>query len=171
MNPKFIRNLRLPAVAVALALSSVTAAAQPAAAVKQDALQLKADKEALHGELRQLKADEAKLESDAASGRMSAMSSDSYEVYLDRRAIAGEKIDIARDKPGSLQMRADREALDRQVAQLRLDEKHLKSDAAEGRLAATSPDAQRVYDDRQAIKAERIQITADQARLRADERK
>lgn len=171
MNTNAIRAIRLPAVAAALALASLTAAAQPAAAVKQDALQLKADQEALQDELRQLKADEAKLESDAASGRMSATSSDSYEVYLDRRAIAGEKKDIARDRPGSLQMKTDREALDRQVAQLRLDEKHLKSDAAEGRLAATSPDAQRVYDDRQAIKAERIQIAADRARLRADEGK
>lgn len=171
MNTNAIRAIRLPAVAAALALASLTAAAQPAAAVKQDALQLKADQEALQDELRQLKADEAKLESDAASGRMSATSSDSYEVYLDRRAIAGEKKDIARDRPGSLQMKTDREALDRQVAQLRLDEKHLKSDAAEGRLAATSPDAQRVYDDRRAIKAERIQIAADRARLQADEGK
>lgn len=171
MNTNAIRAIRLPAVAAALALASLTAAAQPAAAVKQDALQLKADQEALQDELRQLKADEAKLESDAASGRMSATSSDSYEVYLDRRAIAGEKKDIARDRPGSLQMKTDREALDRQVAQLRLDEKHLKSDAAEGRLAATSPDAQRVDDDRRAVKAERIQIAADRARLRADEGK
>lgn len=171
MNTNAIRAIRLPAVAAALALASLTAAAQPAAAVKQDALQLKADQEALQDELRQLKADEAKLESDAASGRMSATSSDSYEVYLDRRAIAGEKKDIARDRPGSLQMKTDREALDRQVAQLRLDEKHLKSDAAEGRLAATSPDAQRVDDDRRAVKAERIQIAADRARLQADEGK
>jgi hypothetical protein len=45
-----------------------------------------------------LEGDEAKLQSDTASGRMSAESKDAMKVYTDEHFVKGEKTDIAGDK-------------------------------------------------------------------------
>ena len=42
---------------------------------------------------------------------MAAESKDAERVYKDQQAIKGEKKDIAADKPGSLQMKSDKAAL------------------------------------------------------------
>jgi len=171
MNPTSVYKTFLSAVAAAFAFSAVTAFAQPSLAVKEDAAQLKSDKAALHRQINRLESDEERLKSDTASGRMSAESKDAYEVYLDRTAIKGEKKDIAADQAASLQMKADKEALRRQLKRLELAEKRIKADAKDGKMAAESPDAERVYKDRQAIRAEKKEIVTDVTKLKADERK
>lgn len=60
------------------------------------------------------------------------------------------------------QLKADQAALAAEERQLSQDEAKLRADRAAGRLAATSPDALRVYKDEQAIDAERKVIAADQ---------
>jgi len=171
MNVKSIHKTLLPAISAVFAFSAITAFAQPALTVREDAAQLKSDKVALHRQIRRLEADEARLKADTASGRMSAESKDAYEIYLDKQAANGEKKDIAADKAASLQMKEDKEALHRQLKRLELAEKRIKADAKEGKMAAESPDAERVYKDRQAMKAEKMEIAADQTKLKADEKK
>ena len=171
MNLKSIYKTFLPAIAAAFAFSAVTAFAQPSLAVKEDAAQLKSDKAALHRQIKRLEADEKRLNADTTSGRLSAESKDAYEVYLDQQAVKGEKKDIAHDKAASLQMKADKEALHRQLKRLDLAEKRLKADAKEGKMAAESPDAEKVYKDRLAAKGEKKEIAADLTKLKADEKK
>jgi len=170
MKTKRVGQFYLPVVAVVLAAASFTVAARPAP-LKEDMMQLKADKQALQRQIKRLEVDEAQLKSDTASGRMSAESKDGYVVYLAKNAIRGEKKDIAHDKAASPQMKEDKDALHRKIKQLKLAEMRLKTDTAEGKMSAMSPDAESVYKDRQGVKAEKRQITADKAKLKADEKK
>jgi len=163
-------NAGFVAMVAASALNAGTAAAQPLV-VKEDAAQYAADKAALQRQLNRLYVDEAQLKKDRASGRMSAVSRDALEVYRAQRAVKGEKTAIADDKAASLQMQADRAALQRQIQRLQLAEARLKADREEGKMAAMSSDAERVYKDEQAIKGENKDIAADQAKLKTDRRK
>jgi hypothetical protein len=150
-----------PAIAAVFAFSAVTAIAQSSMQTKDDATQLTADKAALHRQMKRLDADEARLKADTASGKMSAESNDAYEVYKAEQAIKGEKKDIAADQAASLQMKSDKAALQRQLKRLELAEMRLKADTKEGKMAAESKDAEKVYKDQQAVKADKKQIVAD----------
>ena len=161
----------LTAVAAAFAFSAVTAIAQSSMAMREDAAQLTSDKAALHRQMKRLEADESRLKSDTASGKMSAESKDAYEVYTAKQAVAGEHKAVAADKEASLQMKADKAALQRQIHRLEVAEARLKSDTASGKMAAESKDAEKVYKDHQAIKGEKGDVAADAAHLKADQRK
>ena len=65
------------------------------------------------------------------------------KVYTDRQFVKGEKTDIAADKTGSLQMKADKTALQRALKRLEGDEATLKSDTAilPGQVPGTDPDS------------------------------
>jgi hypothetical protein len=156
-------RLRIPAVTMAFAFTfaAITAIAQPSVAVKEDPAQLNSDKAALQRQINRLDADAARLKSDTASGRMSAESKDAYAVYHDRQGIKGGKKDMATDKKGSLQMKSDKAALQRQIKRLDLAEVRLRTDSKEGRMAAESRDAEKVYKDKQAIKGEKKDIASD----------
>lgn len=151
-----------------LAFAAGAAPAQLAMAVKEDRTQLKADDNALARDEAQLRADREMLSADARSGRMSATSEDSEKIYKDRQYIEGQEKDIARDKPGTPQMKADREALRLEERQLAFDQMTQRADARAGRMSAMSDDGERVYRDRQAVTAQEKQILADRAKLRAD---
>ena len=168
----------LPMVAAVLALGAVSAAAQTTLPVKEDRAQLASDKSALQRQITRLEADEARLEFDTNSGRMSAESKDSYEVYRARHAVKAEEKQIAADKTAAfqmkaakLQMKADKAALHRQVRRLELAEARLKADTREGKMAAESKDSTRVYQDGRIIKGEKKDIAADNAKLKTDQTK
>lgn len=167
MNRRLIAISSLTCLLVAVPLSAAVAADRPMQ-LKEDMAQLQADKDALQRQIRRLAADEATLRADSASGRMTAESKDAYAVYLDKQAVAGERRDIAADRKASLQMKADKTALQRQLKRLEVAERRLKADTAEGKMAAMSKDSERVYWDRQGVKAEEHQVAADKARIRAD---
>jgi hypothetical protein len=141
------------------------AAAQPSLALAEAAAQLKSDKAALERAHRRLEIDEAKLKSDIASGRMSAESKDAMKVYTEEQFVKGDKTDIATDKTGSLQMKADKTALQRALKRLEGDEATLKSDTASGRMSAESKDAMKVYTDEHFVKGEKTDIAADKAKV------
>jgi hypothetical protein len=141
------------------------AAAQPSLALEEAAAQLNSDKTALQRALKRLEIDEAKLKSDMASGRMSAESKDAMKVYTGGQFVKGEKTDIAADKTGSLQMKADKTASQRALKRLEGDEATLKSDTASGRMSAESKDAMKVYTDGQFVKGEKTDIAADKAKV------
>lgn len=170
MNMKSIYKSCLPALAAAFAFAAVTAFAQPPLAVKEDAAQLKSDKATLQREIKRLQTDQARLKSDTASGRMSAESKDAYAVYTTKQAITGDAKDIAADKASSLQMKSDEAVLQRQVRRLEAAEARLKPDTEEGKMAAESKDAEKVYKDQQAVKGEKKDIAADNTNLKADQR-
>ena len=130
----------LCATVAAFALSA--AAAQPLLSVKEDTMQLKSDKASLQREVKRLDADEARLKADTASGRMSAESKDAFVVYQARQSVSGEKKQIGIDKEASPQMKADKEALQRQIKRLELAEARLKADTEGGKMAAESKDAE-----------------------------
>lgn len=140
------------------------------AAVREDKAQLKEDHSALAQEKAQLKADRQTLEADSSAGKMAAESADAERLYKDHKYIRGERKDLARDTAGSLQQKADKTALAREDAQLKVDQKTLSADTWSGRMAAESPDAERVYKDRQAIKRQEKAISSDRAEL-TDDRK
>jgi hypothetical protein len=170
MNKRLIAISSLTCLLAAAPLSGALATDRPLN-VKEDMAQLQADKAALQRQIKRLEADEATFKADTASGRMSAMSKDAYEVYLAKQAVSGEKRDVASDQKATLQMKADREALQRQLKRLALAEKRLKSDAAEGKMSAMSKDSEKVYQDRKAVKAEHQEVTADNAKLKTEEKK
>ena len=148
-------------VATVLALSGGVSFAASTLATRESASQLKADKAALQRQIKRLDADEERLKTDSASGRMSAESKDAYEVYRSEKAVKGEKGQVGKDKVASLQMEADKAALQRQMKRLDVAELRLKADAKEGRMAAESKDAERVYKDRQAVNGEKKAIAND----------
>jgi len=160
----------LPLISAVFAFSAVTASAHSSLSAK-DRAQLAADNASLQREITRLDADETGLKADTASGRMSTESKDSFAVYRDQQYVSGEKKDIASDKPGTMQMKSDKAALQRETGQLKLAEATLKADTREGKMAAESPDAEKVYRDRQAIIGELKDIDADKANLKADEAK
>ena len=174
MNMKSLYKACVPALAAAFAFTAIAATAataQPSLMVKDDAMQLKSDKAALQRQLKRVETDEATLKSDIASGRMSAESKDAYAVYTAKKAVTGEERDIAADKNASLQMKADKAALHRQIKRLEVAEAKLKADTAEGKMAAESKDAEKVYKDQQAMKGEKKGIAADTANLKTDQKK
>jgi hypothetical protein len=141
------------------------ATAQPSLTLEEAAAQLKSDKAALERAHRRLEIDEAKLKSDIASGRMSAESKDAMKVYTEEQFVKGDKTDIATDKTGSLQMKADKTALQRALKRLEGDEATLKSDTASGRMSAESKDAMKVYTDERFVKGEKTDTAADKAKV------
>ncbi len=155
------------AVTAALAFTSVVANSQSSMEARQDRAQLKSDEAALQRALKRLDVDEARLKADKASGKMSAESKDSEKIYNDQQAVKGEKSVIASDVPGSLQMKADKEALHRAIKRLAADQAMLKSDKRSGKMAAESKDSANVYSDQQSVKAEQKQTAADKAELKA----
>lgn len=154
---------------LALGSSAVFAAdtAQPLQ-LKEDLMQLHADKQALQRQLNRLDADQARMKADAAEGRMSAESRDAYKVYATEQAIQGEAKAMQADKATSLQMKADKAALQRQIQRLDMAEARLKGDAQSGRMAAQSKDAQQVYRDQQFARGEAAQIAEDRAAVHED---
>ncbi len=168
---KSIHTVCKSACAAVFAFASVAAIAQSSMAMKEDAAQLSADQAALQRQVKRLDVDEARLKSDTAAGRMSAESKDAYAVYTGRRALAGEKADIAADKEAGPQMKADKAALQRQIRRLEVAEARAKSDAASGRMAAESRDAERVYKDKQAVGAEKKDLATDHSNMNADQKK
>ena len=168
---KSMYKVFLSAVAVIFVFSAATAIAQPPLAVQEDQAQLKVDKAALQRLIKRLDADEARWKADQAEGKMSAMSQDAYKVYMRKKAVLGEAKDIVNDKAFSLQMKADRAALQRQIKRLEAAEARLKADKAEGKMVAESKDAEKVYKDKQAVKGEKKDIATDKADLKAAEKK
>lgn len=74
-------------------------------------------------------------------------------------------------KAEKAQLKADEHALLGEEKTLKADEAKTKADRAAGRMAAQSPDAERVYKDQQAIKDEKQVIAADKPgtlKLKAD---
>ena len=130
--------------------------------------QTKADESALARERAQLRSDQTTLGADSRSGRLAAESPDEQKVYEDRQAIKGEKADIARDEPGSLQQRSDRAALQREQTKLKADANTWAADTRAGRMAAESADAESVYRDQQAIKGQENALAADRATSNTD---
>lgn len=169
IHSKMIYKAWLPLISAVLAFSAVTASAHSSLPVKQDRAQLAADKASLQQEITRLDADVARQKADTASGRMSAESKDSFAVYQDQQRVAGEKKDIASDKPGTLQMKWDKAALRREIKQRKIAGATLKADTREGKMAAESPDAEKVYRDRQDIIGLLKDVDADKANLKADE--
>jgi hypothetical protein len=161
------------ALAGSIALTSIAFAstqthARPAAAIKEDEAQLKADEASLSWDRTQLQSDRKSQQADQRSGKLSAMSNDALLVYQDKQAIKGEEKVIAADKPGSLQMKMDQAALQRERGQLSTDDKVFAADTHSGKMAAMSEDEETVYRDEQAIKAQRHAIAADQTELKID---
>lgn len=169
IDSKTIYKACLPLISAVFAFSAVTAFAYSSPLVKGDQAQLASDKASLQREITRLDANDASLNADSASGKMSAESKDAFAVYKDQQYVAGAKKDIAADKPGTLQMKSDKTALHRETRQLKVAEATLKTDTREGKMAAESPDAERVYRDRQAIIGQLKDIDADKATLKTDE--
>ena len=160
----------LLAAALALALAAGAAVAKPFSLVDQDKAQIRADEHMLSAAQAKLHSDVATLRADTKEGRMAAESKDAERVYLDPQGIKGERKDITADKSGSVQMKEDETALAREEHKLDTDTKNLKADTEEGKMAAQSKDAERVYKDRQAINGARKDFTSDKAQLIADEK-
>lgn len=158
------------AAAAALALSAASAWAQTSA-TQEDRSQLAADRAALTRERAAAAKDEMQQRRDKAEGRMAAESKDSMRVYRDQRAIVGIRKDLAQDAEGSLQRKTDRAFLARERKALEGDTRRLESNRAHGLMEATSPDAQRVQQDRRAIAGQEKAIAEDKADLRADQRR
>ena len=171
IDRKTIYKVCLPLVAAVFAVASVPANAYSSRSVKEDTAQLATDKASLQREITRLDADEAMRQADTTSGKMSAESKDSFAVYKNQQYVSGLKKDIASDKMGTLQMKSDKAALRHQIKRLKLAEATLKADTREGKMAAESPDAEKVYRDRQAIMGELKDIDADNANLKAAEAK
>jgi BioD-like phosphotransacetylase family protein len=136
---------KLGAIVVAVASVCGSAIAQGFSEAKEDAAQLQSDKAALQRQLNRLEADEARLKSDAASGRMSSESKDAYQVYTGKQAIEGTRKDLAADKAGSMQMKSDKAALQRQIKRLDAAEARLKGDTDAGKMASMSKDSEKVF--------------------------
>lgn len=165
---KFIHTI--VAALVALALTLGNAIAQGTSAAKEDTAQLQSDKAALKRQLNRLEADEARLKSDIASGRMSAESKDAYQVYTGKNAVEGTKKVIAADKVGSMQMKSDKAALQRQIKRLDIAEERLKSDTDAGKMASMSKDSERVFKDKQAVEGEKKAVATDSMKIKADKK-
>ncbi|MBS0389773.1 MAG: hypothetical protein JSR23_01265 [Proteobacteria bacterium] len=154
----------LLAVAAALTLGIPSAWAQ-VTPKQEDAAQLKADEASLARERAQDAKDVKALKADKAEGKMSAESKDSMRVYRDKQSIRGEKKDMAADRKGSLQGKEDKTELKQDKARLKADAHRQQRDNKHGRMAATSPDAEKVYQDQQAIKGQEKAIAEDKAKL------
>ena len=94
---------------------------------------------------------------------MSAVSKDAYAVYQAEQAVKGAKGATADDKAVSLQMKADKAALQRQLKRLAVAEARLKADKASGKMAAESKDSKAITRDKQAVKGAKEAIAAGEA--------
>jgi hypothetical protein len=167
---KSIYKVCVPAIAALFVLSPVAAAVQSPSAIQEDKVQLKWDESALQREEKQLKSDQVMMKSDRMEGKMAAESRDAERIYRDRQGIKGENKDISADQLGSPQMKEDKSALLREEQRLGTDESTMKTDKAEGKMAAESRDSEKVYKDSQAIKAEKQDIAADEEKLKSDQK-
>lgn len=70
---------------------------------------------------------------------------------------------VTKAQEDAAQQKADQAALTRERAQRATDAKALKSDKAEGKMAAESKDSLRVYRDKQALRGEKKAIASDKA--------
>lgn len=163
----FRKHTPVIAIAALLALGPTWAMAQTTAK-QEDRAQLNADLASLATERAQLSTDTQARKADKAEGKMAAESRDAMRVYHDRKDIRGEAKDLKTDKPGSLQSKMDRKDRQQEQAKLKTDEQRLQRDRAHGRMAATSPDGEKIYQDKQAIKGQEQAIANDTARVKAD---
>jgi hypothetical protein len=161
---------KIGATLIALASVSGNAMAQGVSAAKEDTAQLQSDKAALQRQINRLNADEASLKSDTASGRMSAESKDAYQIYTGKQAIEGRKKDLAADKAGSMQMKSDKAALQRQIKRLDVAEARLKGDTDAGKMASMSRDSEKIYKDKQAVDGEKKAMATDSMKIKADKK-
>ncbi|HOV19106.1 MAG TPA: hypothetical protein PLK10_06720 [Ottowia sp.] len=163
----FRMHTPLIAVAALLALGPSLAMAQTTPR-QEDRAQLNADLASLAVERAQLTTDTQARKADRVEGKMAAESRDALRVDHDRLAVQGEAMDIKADQPGSPQRRMDRADRMQEQAKLHVDEQQLKRDRRHGRMAATSPDGEKIYVDQQAIKGQEQAIADDTARVKAD---
>ncbi len=161
---------KIGATLVALATISGDAISQGLSAAKEDAAQLQSDKAALRRQINRLEVDEARLKSDTASGRMSAESKDAYQIYTGKQAIEGTKKALAADKHSSIQMQADKATLKRQIKRLEVAELRLKHDTDAGKMDSMSKDSEKVFNDKQAVEAEKRAIATDNMKIKADKK-
>lgn len=154
------------AIASTLALMPALASAQVTPR-QEDHAQLKADQAALQGERAQLKSDTATLRAGKAKGQMAAESRDTLRIHNDRQDIRSKTKDLAADTARPQRRQADRAELTADQAKLKTDQRQRHFDKLHGRMAATSPDAEKVYRDQQAIRGQEKAIASDQASLRA----
>ncbi|MEA3155504.1 MAG: hypothetical protein QOK44_3093, partial [Betaproteobacteria bacterium] len=66
-------------------------------------------------------------------------------------------------KEDQAQSKADDSGVARERARLQVDQKTLGADTRSGKMAAESPDSEKVYRDRQAIRGEKKDIAGDKA--------
>lgn len=151
-NIKTSGKLGALAIAVALAFGSIGASAQTSLDIRQDRLQLQADKAALKRQLKQLDADEKALKANTASGKMSAQSKDAIEVYRAKQAVEGARENLADNASAAAQMKADRAGMQRQLRRLDIAEARMKADKASGKMAAESKASTAASKDMQAVK-------------------
>jgi cobalamin biosynthesis protein CbiG len=157
-------------ILTSLVFAAGNAVAQAAAAINEDQGQTKADASALARERVQLQLDEQTLRRDTRSGRMAAESPDEEKIYRDRQAVSGARKDVAGDEPDSLQRKSDTTTLRRENEISNADARRWAADSDSGRMAAESPDAEKVYRDQQAVKRQENAIATDRARLKADQK-
>lgn len=167
MNAKWILRIGLSAITAAAATSAIAGNAT-SLQIREEAAQMKADQSALQRQAGRLQSDQAILQADRASGKMSAVSGDGYTVYQASTAVKGEADAIANDLTNPLQLRADAAALKREVGRLEAAIDRLDADTAAGRMAAMSPDGEKVFKDRQAVAAEQKVVASDKTRLGKD---
>jgi hypothetical protein len=101
---------------------------------------------------------------------MAAESPDEEKIYRDRQAVSGARKDVAGDEPDSLQRKSDTTTLRRENEISNADARRWAADSDSGRMAAESPDAEKVYRDQQAVKRQENAIATDRARLKADQK-
>ncbi len=163
----FRMHTPLIAVATVLALGPALAWAQ-VTPQQEDRAQLNGDLASLAVERAQLSTDTHTLKADRTEGKMAAESRDAMRVYHDRQDIRGENKDLKTDSPRSLQAKEDRMERRHDQTQLKTDEQRLRQDRRHGRMAATSPDAEKIYQDKQAIAGQEQAAATDTAHLKAD---
>jgi len=154
--------------ATLFALGSMAASAATTA-MQDDSAQLKADQYSVVREDAKAAKDETRLHKDKQEGRMAAQSKDSMRVYHDQQNLKGIKKDIASDHPASAQLKEDHKFQNAEQAKLKTDAHRLTRDRKEGRMAAVSPDAEKVYQDKQAIKGQEKAVATDETKLRKDQ--
>lgn len=167
MHSKTIHRIMLPAVAAACALASVTAAAKPLS-IQEDTVQLHVDQTALQREAQRYQNTRATFQADRAAGRMTAVSPDELAVFKDKQALVGTAEAIAADRAtvNPLQLKTDEATLKRTIRHLDDKLATLRADTEEGRMAATSKDAEAVYKERIAYAGEAKAVAEDKAELK-----
>jgi len=96
------------------------------------------------------------------------LNADLASLAVERAQLTTDTQARKADQPGSPQRRMDRADRMQEQAKLHVDEQQLKRDRRHGRMAATSPDGEKIYVDQQAIKGQEQAIADDTARVKAD---